>query len=42
MTVDDLEKSLTANNIEPGTMTVRDGCYEYNVHISNQLRTWST
>lgn len=39
VTVDDLEKSLTANNIEPGTMTVRDGYYEYNVHISNQLRT---
>ena len=39
VTVDDLEQSLTANNIEPGTMTVRDGYYEYNVHISNQLRT---
>lgn len=35
----DVENALSANNVEPGTMTVRDGYYEYNVHISNQLRT---
>ncbi|MDE5722859.1 MAG: efflux RND transporter permease subunit [Paramuribaculum sp.] len=41
VTVEDIENALTTNNIEPGTMTVRDGYYEYNVHISNQLRTVS-
>lgn len=39
VTPDDIESALIANNVEPGTMTVRDGYYEYNVHISNQLRT---
>lgn len=37
--IDDIEDALAANNVEPGSMTVRDGYYEYNVHISNQLRT---
>ncbi len=39
VTVEDIERALAANNAEPGSMTVRDGYYEYNVHISNQLRT---
>ncbi len=39
VTIEDIERALEANNVEPGTMMVRDGCYEYNVHISNQLRT---
>ena len=39
MTVDDIESALSTNNAEPGSMTVRDGYYEYNVNISNQLRT---
>jgi multidrug efflux pump subunit AcrB len=39
ITIEDIESALTANNVEPGSMTVRDGYYEYNVHISNQLRT---
>lgn len=39
ITIADLESALQANNAEPGSMTVRDGYYEYNVHVSNQLRT---
>lgn len=39
VTIGDIENALAANNVEPGSMTVRDGYYEYNVHISNQLRT---
>ena len=39
VTVEEIEGALTANNVELGSMTVRDGYYEYNVHISNQLRT---
>ena len=37
--VSDIESALTANNVDPGSMTVRDGYYEYNIHVSNQLRT---
>jgi len=39
ITIADIESALTANNVEPGSMTVRDGYYEYSIHISNQLRT---
>lgn len=39
VTLSDIESALEANNAEPGSMTVRDGYYEYNIHISNQLRT---
>lgn len=39
VTIQDIEQALAANNVEAGSMTVRDGYYEYNVHISNQLRT---
>ncbi len=39
ITTADIENILNANNAEPGSMTVRDGYYEYNIHISNQLRT---
>lgn len=39
ISVNDIESALTANNAEPGSMTVRDGYYEYNIHVSNQLRT---
>lgn len=39
LTVNDIESALSANNAEPGSMTVRDGYYEYNIHVSNQLRT---
>lgn len=39
ITLDDLETALTSNNIEPGSMTVRDGYYEYNIKFSTLLRT---
>lgn len=39
VTIEEIESALAANNVELGSMTVRDGYYEYNVHISNQLRT---
>ncbi len=39
LTIEDLESALTANNVEPGSMTVRDGYYEYNIHVTNLLRT---
>lgn len=39
ITLDDLENALSANNIEPGSMTVRDGYYEYNIKFSTLLRT---
>lgn len=35
----DLENAITANNSEPGSMTVRDGYYEYNINIANHLRS---
>ena len=35
----DIENAISANNTEAGSMTVRDGYYEYNINISNQLRT---
>ena len=39
ITLDDLEAALASNNIEPGSMTVRDGYYEYNIKFSTLLRT---
>lgn len=39
VTSTDIESALTANNAEPGSMTVRDGYYEYNIHVENLLRT---
>lgn len=39
ITLADLESALSANNIEPGSMTVRDGYYEYNIKFSTLLRT---
>ena len=35
----DIENVLTANNIEPGSMVVRDGYYEYNIKFSSVLRS---
>lgn len=37
--LDDLESALSAANVEPGSMTVRDGYYEYNIHVTNLLRS---
>ncbi|MDR1356793.1 MAG: efflux RND transporter permease subunit [Tannerellaceae bacterium] len=35
----DLEEIIAANNLEPGSMSVRDGYYEYNIRFSSLLRT---
>ena len=39
ITLNDIEHTLSANNIEPGSMIVRDGYYEYNIKFSSLLRT---
>lgn len=41
ITVEELESAIIANNVEPGSMTVRDGYYEYNINVSNLLRNAS-
>lgn len=41
LTVKDIEMVLTENNVEPGSMKVRDGHYEYNIKFSTLLRTVS-
>lgn len=35
----DIENVLAANNVEPGSMVVRDGHYEYNIKFSSVLRS---
>lgn len=39
MGIVDLEEILESNNVEPGSMLVRDGYYEYNIRIASILRT---
>ncbi|MDR2911321.1 MAG: efflux RND transporter permease subunit, partial [Bacteroidales bacterium] len=39
ITLADIESALNNNNIEPGSMIVRDGYYEYNIKFSSVLRT---
>ena len=39
MGIADLEAILASNNVEPGSMLVRDGYYEYNIRIASILRT---
>ncbi|MDR0661522.1 MAG: efflux RND transporter permease subunit [Prevotellaceae bacterium] len=39
ITLGELEEVLQNNNIEPGSMVIRDGYYEYNVKFSSVLRT---
>lgn len=39
ISLEELESALASNNIEPGSMTVRDGYYEYNIKFSTLLRT---
>ena len=39
VTIEDLENALAANNVEPGSMLVRDGYYEYNIRVASLLRT---
>lgn len=35
----DIENSLNNNNIDPGSMSIKDGHYEYNISFSSLLRT---
>jgi len=35
----DIESALNINNVEPGSMVVHDGHYEYNIRFSSVLRT---
>jgi len=35
----DIEQALSNNNIEPGSMVVKDGHYEYNIKFSAVMRT---
>ena len=37
--ISDLEYALKRNNVEPGSMMVRDGYYEYNIKFSTLLRS---
>ncbi|MDL2291701.1 efflux RND transporter permease subunit [Bacteroides sp. OttesenSCG-928-F21] len=39
LSISDIESALNQNNVEPGSMTVRDGYYEYNIKFSTVLRT---
>jgi multidrug efflux pump subunit AcrB len=39
ITLSDVESALNNNNVEPGSMTVRDGYYEYIIRFSAILRT---
>ena len=39
LSIQDVENALIQNNVEPGSMTVRDGYYEYNIKFSTLLRT---
>ena len=39
LSIEDIERVLAQNNVEPGSMTVRDGYYEYNIKFSTLLRT---
>ena len=39
LSIQDVETALAQNNVEPGSMTVRDGYYEYNIKFSTLLRT---
>ncbi len=34
-----IESALASSNVEPGSMTVRDGYYEYNIRFSTVVRT---
>ena len=39
MTIGDIENALANSNVEPGSMTVREGYYEYNIRFSTVVRT---
>lgn len=37
VTLSEIENTISGGNIEPGSMTVRDGYYEYNIRVTNTL-----
>lgn len=37
--IEDLEAALDKNNTSPGSMSIKDGHYEYTVRFDNQMRT---
>lgn len=39
LSIGDVETVLSQNNVEPGSMIVRDGYYEYNIRFATLLRT---
>lgn len=39
ISIEDIENALSSNNVELGSMLIRDGHYEYNIRITNLLRT---
>jgi len=39
LSLGDIENALAQNNVEPGSMTVRDGYYEYNIKFATLLRS---
>ncbi len=39
MSINDIENALANSNVEPGSMTVREGYYEYNIRFSTVVRT---
>lgn len=39
LSLSDLESALVGNNIEPGSMSVQDGYYVYNIKVISLLRT---
>jgi multidrug efflux pump subunit AcrB len=39
ISLSDIESALNSSNVEPGSMTVRDGYYEYVIRFSSILRT---
>lgn len=39
ITLDELEQTLENNNVDPRSMTIQDGYYEYNVKFSSVLRS---
>lgn len=39
LSLGDIESALEQNNVEPGSMTVRDGYYEYNIKFATLLRS---
>lgn len=39
MSISDVEALIFANNVNPGSMLIRDGYYEYNIRIASALHT---